>query len=260
MPFRHATWVLLLLVPMIGVAFWPQYFADVPHASFTLHAHGLTASAWIALTIAQTWSIHTRRNALHKRLGLAIFVVIPLFTAGGLLAIQSMAAKTIAGHPFYKLFGPILGLDDAIATIALLAMVRLALVHRRQVWLHAGYMLSTIILVLPPIIVRLIPALLPVPPSAGPPPFDGAYLFAELSAGAIAAILAWRYPKARRPFAIAAGVTVAQAATVELFGRTAAWGTLFFGMTTIPAAILAIVGIAIGAVVLWSGWRSVPPR
>jgi len=252
MPFRYATWILLLLIPMIGVAFWPQYLSDVPHAAFALHAHGMTGAAWIALTIFQTWSIHARRTALHKSAGLAIFAIIPLFTAGGLLAIQSMAAKSLAGHPFYVPFGAILGLDDVIATAALLAMVQRALVHRRNVWLHSGYMLATIILVLPPVIVRLIP----VPDTAGPPPFDAAYWFAELSAGAIAALVAWRNPKSRRPFLIAAGITVLQAATVEAFGRTSAWKAMFAGLTHVPMGLLAAIGIAIGATVIWSGWRT----
>ena len=72
MPFRHAGWALLLLVPMIAVAFWPQYLHDLPHAAFALHAHGLTAALWIALVFFQHWSIHQRRNALHRTAGLAV--------------------------------------------------------------------------------------------------------------------------------------------------------------------------------------------
>ncbi len=252
MPFRHAIWFLLLLVPMIAVAFWPQYFSDVPHASVALHAHGLTASAWIALAILQTWSIHARQVALHRSLGLALFVIVPLFAAGALLAMQSMAVKTLAGHPFYSKFGVFLGLDDAIAALAFLAFVRAALIHRRRVWLHAGYMLSTVLLVLPPIVTRLLPPL-PIP---GLPPFDVAYLTAELSAGVIAAVLAWRYPKARRPFLTAAIVTVIQAMLVETFGRTGAWATMFAATTRIPAALLAAFGIVLTAAMLWSAWRT----
>jgi hypothetical protein len=252
MPFRHATWFLLLLVPMIAVAFWPQYFSDVPHASFALHAHGLTASAWIVLAILQTWSVHSKRVSLHRNAGLALFVIVPLFAAGALLAMQSMAAKTLAGHPFYSKFGVFLGLDDAIAALAFLAFVGAALIHRRQVWLHSGYMLSTVLLVLPPIVTRLLPPL-PIP---GLPPFDVAYLTAELSAGVIAALLAWHYPKARRPFVTAAIVTIVQATLVETFGRTAIWAATFAAMIGIPAGSLAAFGVVLAAGLLWSAWRT----
>lgn len=251
MPFRHAGWALLLLVPMIAVAFWPQYFSDVAHASFALHAHGITASLWIALVFFQHWSIHARRNALHRSAGLAVFVAVPLFAAGALLAMQSMAAKALAGHPFYGPFGAILGLDDAIATVALLLIVRAALAHRRRVWLHAGYMMSTILLVLPPIVTRLLPPMT-VPYLS---PFDAAYLTAELSAGVIAGLLAWAYPRSRRPFLTVAAITLAQAALVEAFGRTNAWNAAFAGMTRVPAGILAAIGIAAALLLLWSGWR-----
>jgi len=251
MPFRRAGWVLLLLVPMIAVAFWPQYFGDLPNASFALHAHGVTASLWVLLVFFQHWSIHSRRNVLHRSAGLAVFVAVPLFAAGALLAMQSMATKALAGHPFYTPFGAMLGLDDAIATVALLLMVRAALIHRRQVWLHAGYMFSTLLLVLPPIVTRLLPPMTGV----GLPPFDAAYLAAELSAGVIAMLLAWIYPQSRGPFLIVTAVTVAQAAAVEAFGRSRGWADAFFALTRVPPAFLAAVGLSVSGVLLWSAWQ-----
>jgi hypothetical protein len=255
MPFRHAGWALVLLVPMIAVAFWPQYFGDLPNASFALHAHGVTASLWVLLVFFQHWSIHSRRNALHRSAGLAVFVAVPLFAAGALLAMQSMAAKALAGHPFYTPFGAMLGLDDVIAAVALLLIVRAALIHHRQVWQHAGYMMSTLLLVLPPIVTRLLPPMTII----GLPPFDAAYLAAELSATMIALLLAWIYPRSRGPFLIVAAITAAQAAAVEAFGRSQGWADAYFALTRVPPAVLAAVGISVSALLLWSAWR-VPRR
>ena len=254
MPFRHAQWALVLLVPMIAVAFWPQYLHDLPHAAFALHAHGVTAALWIALVFFQHWLIHARRIALHRSSGLALFVVLPLFIAGALLAMQSMAAKALAGHPFYAPFGAILGLDDAIASVALLLIVCAALRRRRQVWLHAGYMLSTLLLVLPPVVTRLLPPMA-IP---GLSPFDAAYLTAESSAGVIAALLAWAYPRSRRPFLTVAAITVAQAALVEAAGRTRLWADAFAALTHVPAALLAAIGIVVAFALLWSAWAKDP--
>ena len=96
MPYRHAHFYLLLLFPLAALAFWPNYFSIVRSAPFALHAHGVTAASWIALLAFQSWSIHRRRNALHRATGLAGLALFPFFVAGGLLVIQTMAAKVAA--------------------------------------------------------------------------------------------------------------------------------------------------------------------
>src|SRR5689334_3909366 len=92
MPYRYAHHALLLgLLPITLFAFWPAYFGRLGQAPFAFHAHGLTATAWILLVMAQSWSIHARRFALHRQLGQLLFVAVPLFVAGGAIAVQSMA-------------------------------------------------------------------------------------------------------------------------------------------------------------------------
>src|SRR5687768_16585659 len=102
MPYRHAHLYLLLLFPLTGLAFWPNYFGRLAASPAAFHIHGATASLWIALLAFQSWSIHARRNAWHRSVGLASFALFPLFVAGGLLVIQTMAVK-FAGRsdPFY---------------------------------------------------------------------------------------------------------------------------------------------------------------
>ncbi|WP_447406154.1 hypothetical protein, partial [Clostridium perfringens] len=81
MPYRHAYRWLLGLFPLIALAFWPGYLGQLAQAPFALHAHGLTATAWLMLLTAQSWSIHARRAAWHRAAGLATFAVVPLFAA-----------------------------------------------------------------------------------------------------------------------------------------------------------------------------------
>ena len=94
MPYRHAHWWLSALFPLIGVAFWPGYWGRLGTAPFALHAHGLTATAWLLLLTVQSWSIHARKPAWHRATGLATFVVLPMFAAAGPLALQGMADRT----------------------------------------------------------------------------------------------------------------------------------------------------------------------
>lgn len=128
MPYRYAHYVILLvLLPAIAVAFTPHYFGDLPAASFAFHAHGVTASLWVVLVMAQSWTAHARRFSWHKWIARSVLVLVPLFAAGGVLAMQSMATKFVTrSDPFYAVPGARLGLDDVVATIALVLMVRAA--------------------------------------------------------------------------------------------------------------------------------------
>jgi hypothetical protein len=250
MPYRFAHWVVVLvLVPIIALAFWPAYFEDLPNAPFAFHAHGLTATAWILLVAAQSWTIHGRQRALHRALGLAVFVLVPLFAGGAALVLNSMAVKFAQGsHPFYAVFGARLGLHDVVSTTALVAMVGAALRYRRRVALHSGYMLATPLLVLPPIVARLG---LPVPPQVHP-----GELIAILAAASL-------YVAARpngRPFLIVIAVMLLEIGLFETWGASAAWGRAFVQLSHWSAAGLAIGAMAAAALVLWAGWSRAAPR
>ncbi|RYY47057.1 MAG: hypothetical protein EOP59_01785, partial [Sphingomonadales bacterium] len=102
MPYRHAHWILLLLLaPAILMAFWRDYFGSLASATFAFHAHGLTATAWIVLVALQSWTAHSRRFQLHRTIGRAPLFLVPLFAAGGGLVLHSMSLKFTGGHPFY---------------------------------------------------------------------------------------------------------------------------------------------------------------
>ena len=64
------------------------------------------------LLLAQSWSAGYRQMAFHRKLGLATFVAMPLFAAGSMGVIRSMAFGTAHGDPFYPLWGaPLAGFE-----------------------------------------------------------------------------------------------------------------------------------------------------
>jgi hypothetical protein len=257
MPYRHAHWYLLLLFPLTGLAFWPGYFGKLAASPYAFHVHGVTASLWILLLAFQSWSIHRRRNALHRSAGLGSLALFPLFIAGGLLVIQTMAVKFAAGSdPFYAMFGARLGAVDAVSSAAIPCFFYMALKERRKVHLHARYMLAPVLFLLPPILSRLMPALPPLA-IAGPADFHhfgyGLHI-ADALAVAIAAILYWRAPKWGRPFLLVGGLLVVQSLVFETLGRTAGWERLYAAIGTLPAAMVATLGLAMGAAAAWAGW------
>jgi len=259
MPYRHAHFYLLLLFPLAGLAFWRDYLSIFGTAPYAFHVHGLTASLWIMLLAVQSWSIHNRRNALHKALGFASFALFPFFLAGGLLVLQSMAAKFAAqSNPFYAVFGARLGTLDTVSSLALLCFFYMALKQRRKVHLHARWMLATVFFLIPPIITRLMPAL---PPLAitGPETFHhftwGAHIAFALTA-LLAFALALRAPKHGRPWIVTGIVVVAQALAFQTLGQTEAWQRLYGSLADVPVPLLVSLGFALSVAAIWTGWTA----
>lgn len=241
-PYRYA-WLALLfiLVPAIAVAFWPGYFGHLAGSSIAFHAHGLTASCWVLLVLAQSWSAASRRFALHQLAARAVLVVAPLFAGGAALAMQSMAAKFLTkSDPFYAALGARLGLDDLVASVALVAMVRAAIVHRRRVGLHAAYMLATVLLVLSPIMARLP---LPRVPHLG-----------EIMTALVALALYFARRRDGLPFLVVIGLSLLRAVQFETVAASAAWAELFVRLVDIPAVLLASVAVLAAGAAVWTVW------
>ncbi|HYD38455.1 MAG TPA: hypothetical protein VEA60_12625 [Allosphingosinicella sp.] len=264
MPYGRAHWYLLALFPLTGFAFWPAYFSKLASAPFAFHLHGATASLWIALLAFQSWSIHRRRNALHRAAGYASFPLFALFVAGGLMVIRTMAVKFGLGtDPFYAAFGARLAAVDAVSSLALPWFFHGALKHRRRVQLHARYMLAPILFLLPPILSRLMPILPPLA-IAGPadfPHFGYGLHLANAVAVAAAAWLWLRAPKHGRPFAVAGALIGAQSLLFETLGGTSAWESVVAAVAAVPALTVLGAGLGIAAGAIWLGWTAGrPPR
>lgn len=261
MPFRHAHRWLLALFPLIAVAFWPGYLRQFATAPFALHAHGLTATAWLILLTVQSWSIHARKGAWHRATGLATFVVLPLFAAAGPLALQGMARlwRTNA-DPFHAAFGSRLVIADMIAGPTVVLLVAYAFLHRRNVERHAAAMLATALLVLPPIIGRLMPVI-PGFPHGGWAGFGGFRLALQLAEGLtllIALGLARRSPGSRIAFGVAALATAAQMIGFETIGRAQAWDRWVALLADLPSGPIALAAGTSAALLLGWAWRQVP--
>jgi len=247
MHFRNAPWALLLLAPFILFAFWPGYFGDLRQASFAFHAHGLTASAWLTLVGLQSVSAQWRDRRWHRLLGRAVFVLVPLFCGAAVLVMHSMATKFTAGaDPFYAALGARLGLHDLISTTVLVAMVCAALAWRETIAQHAGYLLATVLLVLPPVVARL--------------PIPRFFHSGELIAIGLAALVVWRAPKSRTPFLVLIGVQALQIVVFETIGASSPWAQVFSAYSRQPVLPFAGGAVILSAAALWLAWTRAPGR
>jgi len=66
------------------------------HFSLIVHLHVVAYSAWLLLLAAQVWLVRTRRVAIHRRLGMAALVVLPLMLVLG----PATAISEIVKNPY----------------------------------------------------------------------------------------------------------------------------------------------------------------
>jgi hypothetical protein len=262
MPYRHAHYYLLLLIALTALAFWPIYFSVLPSASVALHIHGVSASLWIALLGIQSWTIHHRRNEWHRALGILSLAIFPVFFAGSMLIVHTMALNFASGDFFDGRFGARFAALDLVAVPAIGWLYFSGLRCRRKVHLHARYMLATVFFLFEPIFSRLflqyIPGLGVTPPEFARLPLD-----VELStAGALllALALAWRHTKYGRPWLITAGLLALQMVLFPTLGVVKPWEELVRAFAATSGHSLFSFGLAIGAAISWLGWKSAPTR
>jgi hypothetical protein len=253
MPYRKAwIWVLALLV-LTFVAFWPGYFSKLPDKKLAHHYHAASAVLWMVLALAQSWTIHHDRIALHRKVGLAIFVLFPFFLIAGVWVIH-VEATTLAGD-FTSLEGGQVaqfGFFDPLANIAFAFLFYEGLRYRYKVHLHARYMLATLLFVIAPIGFRMLAMLIPF--LRAEENFSYAMAGGNLIALAVALLLYRQAPKHGRPFLIAAGFIAAQAITFETLGRIPAWALIFASIASVQLPLLLILTGIASLGIAWHGW------
>ena len=127
MLFRRAPYVILALIAVSVLAFWPRYFSVLSAASWSLHFHAIVATTWMVLVGVQIWLVHNRRMPLHRTLGIGSLVLFPIFLASMVAVIFTMAQST-PKDDFYAVNGAGLGLFDAVSLFILAWLFYRALV------------------------------------------------------------------------------------------------------------------------------------
>ena len=139
-----------------------------------LWAHGLVFTLWLALFVAQTLLVATRRTPTHRRLGVFGGVIaVAMVVVGFATAIELARQMTITGESAANvatLFAINMSLFAVFATF-----VVGGLWHRRRPELHKRYMALAMIALLGPGVFRLFAML-----GILPPPF--AFVFVGLAA------------------------------------------------------------------------------
>ena len=263
MPYRHAHWYIAALFPLILLAFWPSYLSQVRTAPPEFHAHGITATLWLLLLITQSWTIQHGQRQNHRTLGMTSLLLFPLFLMGGVGIFLGMADRFVSGSPFHAMYAPRLAWLDFVSVGGFAYFYFEAMRCRGKVHVHSGYLLATVIFLLPPIFGRLMAIPMGV---RGPADFDKlgtGFQIANLLIAAIAFVIAYRRGKHGRPFALAGVLTLVAATLYQTVGGMPAWQSLFARLAELPTAPFALAAGVAGVVIAYGGWmagrRAAPP-
>ncbi|MCE2841565.1 MAG: hypothetical protein ACK44O_15795 [Novosphingobium sp.] len=263
MPYRHAPYFVGLVLLTVLIGFWGSYWAPSGAVPVAFHVHAITSITWLLLLIVQQVAIQRRHNALHKQLGLASFVLFPLLMAGFMMIVHVSAQRyAMPRSPFDQHNTPAFGIGTFMAMAGYMAMFYLALKHRRNVKLHAGYMLATPVILFESPFSRVLDMHLPwlnVIGSEGPQAVLDTILVSDVIATAFALGLYFMNRKHGQPWLLAACFTGGQGLVMWFAPFVPQLGPAFGTYAAVPLPITISLGLALGALAGWLGWRAGGP-
>lgn len=261
MPYPRAHYYCLIVVAVIAAGFWPSYFSVLGASPWQFHAHGVAASLWVAMVVAQSWTAHRKPGlAVHRSIGKASLLLFP-FLIAGLFAIIDRTGKGYVANddPVRMLFGASFLIGLLVAVAAYVAVFYGALKNRRRVWLHSGYMLTTPLILFESPFGRLLNIFVEPFIVRGPADF-GRIMTAILASMAlelaVIALIWLKYRAKAAPFLVAGGFILVQMLTMGLMRDVALLKQLLIAIGTAPSALVWSAGFAVGALTSWAGWQA----
>jgi hypothetical protein len=264
MPYRHAKYFVGFVLLVITIGFWDSYFVPISEVPTAFHVHAFTAMTWVALLLFQDWAIRSRRRNLHKVGGVLSLFLFPFLIVGFVMIINVSAAGYVAGEsPVARFLGPSLGLSMLVTILAYLTLFYQALKHRRNVRLHAGYMLTTPLILFESPFSRVILSYLPFLVFTGsefPQSILDAIVIAMGMSILFALAMYLRDRKSGVPFLIAAGFLFVESVCMYVGTNIESVRQGFEAYAQIPTAFTILVGFLLGAAVSLFGWRLIDRR
>ena len=261
MPYPRAHYYVLLCMAVIVAGFWPSYFAMWDSVPWQFHAHGVAASIWVTMVLAQSWTAHRKPQLpLHRAVGKASLLLFPFLIAGLFAIIDVTASKFVEGRaPVTMMAGGSFLLGLLVAVAAYVLLYYRALKFRRKVWLHSGYMLATPLILWESPFSRLLNGFVPGLTISGPEDFDRilpSIEWAMASALLFCIVVRWRVGERAHPFTVAGVLIGIEMVAMGLLGDLAIVRSALVSIGHLPSATLVTTGFAIGAATSWAGWQA----
>ncbi len=185
--YAHLYLTLGLLIVLVG--FSKTYFSKLGDFSFFHHLHGVSATLWMILLIAQPYLFQKGLMKTHKLLGWASLVLVPLIIIGGVIMMRLM----IQGQEYYPPNSVyMLAFIDVCTLLGFAVLYFLALYFRKNLMLHSRFMVSTIFGPLVPALARLFMFILAIASN-----FTEGITYSFLSIEVVLLIIIWRERNSR---------------------------------------------------------------
>jgi hypothetical protein len=152
--YRSAPYWFAGLLVLSFMGFWPSYFSPgASSATFAQHFHAVAMLIWLLMLIAQPWLISSRRRGVHRLIGRVSLLLAPVIVVSALLAVYDNLARLPQPYPSIGLSFFWLGLGSAMYFAMLYS---LAILNRRDMQIHARYMVATSLVFIVPGMGRLL--------------------------------------------------------------------------------------------------------
>lgn len=152
--YRNLGYVLLAL-PLIFIAgFWIPYFSQIPNfdpsITTAVHVHAMLLFAWLGLLVVQPLAIRSGAFSVHRILGKASFVLMPLILVFSITMLRKQYQENLIGgmNPAAARAAGYLSATQLVFFAALYG-VAVARIYKRDVAAHMRYMICTALVLLP---------------------------------------------------------------------------------------------------------------
>ena len=259
MPYKYGHYYVGFVLAVILGGFWASYFRIIGGVPLAFHVHAFSATSWLLLLILQSIAIYQRHNAFHKLAGLASFGLFPILIAGFVMIINVSAARYAAQeNPFIMLLGPSFGIGMIIAIAAYLTLFYNALRYRKNIRLHAGYMLATPLILFESPFSRLMDQAFPwmnFIGSEGPMAVLDTIAISDGLAILFAMTLYFMDRKNGAPWLVASVFMATQAVVMWFAPSIPLLNTLFLMYAMLSPEFTLLIGVLAGILVGYFGWQ-----
>ena len=95
--YRKLAYLLLLILPLVAIGFYPSYFGKFPvfneYIDSLVHLHFFVSVLWIVLIIAQPFLILKKKYKWHRFIGRSSYVIFPLWVLSFCVMIYKVIQK-----------------------------------------------------------------------------------------------------------------------------------------------------------------------
>lgn len=168
--YTNLGYLMLILLGLSFISFAPAYFS-VLHTSlpWIMHLHAVLMFVWMGILIAQPFLIRQKKYSLHRKVGKATYMLVPLLLISGFVMIRYAYARDLNVLPQEALeAGNVMSPEEVIHQarvysglgfyyfFAFLIFYPLAILFRRDTNTHAKFMIATSLTVVGPIVDRIL--------------------------------------------------------------------------------------------------------